>query len=102
MKDSSLDEILDRIFAYGVDWTEYKDKSEYDYDTSMFAAKIKAQHKEALKQELQTYITKREREARVDELQGFVEKFAKYTEDYDIYPDIEKRLEELNTSEGGE
>jgi len=47
-----LDKILGKIFAYGVDWTEYKDKSEYDHNTSMFAAKIKAQQKEALKQEL--------------------------------------------------
>jgi predicted ATP-grasp superfamily ATP-dependent carboligase len=51
-----LDELLDQIFAYGVDWTEYKDKSEYDHDTSMFAAKIKAQQKEALKQAIQALI----------------------------------------------
>jgi hypothetical protein len=47
MRDK-LEKLLDQIFAYGVDWTEHKDKSEYDHDTSMFAAKIKAQHKEAL------------------------------------------------------
>ena len=46
----TLDDRLTKIFAYGIDWTEYKDKSEYDHDTSMFAAKIKAQHKKALEQ----------------------------------------------------
>lgn len=38
----TVDEVLNTIFSYGLDWTEYKDKSDYDHDTSMFAAKIKA------------------------------------------------------------
>jgi hypothetical protein len=53
---NTLDNLLDKTFAYGIDWTEYKDKSEHDHDTSMFAAKIKAQHKEALKASLIDYI----------------------------------------------
>lgn len=47
-----VEELLDSTFAYGVDWTEYKDKSEHDHETSVFASKIKAQQKEAIKQKL--------------------------------------------------
>lgn len=60
---NELDELLNKTFAYGVDWTEYKDKSEQDHDTSMFAAKIKAQQKEALKQELLVLITREKNKA---------------------------------------
>lgn len=46
--DESLREILDKTFAYGIDWTEYKDKSDHDHEVSTFAGKIKDELKEAL------------------------------------------------------
>jgi CRISPR/Cas system-associated endoribonuclease Cas2 len=39
---------LDKIFAYGIDWTEYKDKSENDHQVSTFAGKIKEELKDEL------------------------------------------------------
>ena len=61
----TIDQLLDQTFAYGVDWTEYKDKSEHDHDTSMFAAKIKAQQKQALKKAIESYITQRELQSQI-------------------------------------
>jgi len=54
---NTLDEILDGVFAYGIDWTEHKDKSEHDHEVSTFAGKIKDELKETAKQQIQALIT---------------------------------------------
>lgn len=50
--DKSMDELLGEIFAYGIDWTEHKDKSEHDHEVSTYAGKIKDELKESLKSSL--------------------------------------------------
>lgn len=51
--------VLDSIFAYGIDWTEFKDKSENDHSVSMFAGKIKSELKDELTKTLTELIAKR-------------------------------------------
>jgi hypothetical protein len=55
---STLDNLLDEMFAYGIDWTEYKDKSEHDHEVSTYAGKIKSELKESFKASLIEYINK--------------------------------------------
>lgn len=57
MKDViSVDELLGRIFAYGIDWQEFKDTSEHDHDVSTFAGKIKAEMKDELQSQLHSLL----------------------------------------------
>jgi hypothetical protein len=48
-----LQDRLKVIFAYGIDWAEYKDKDSKDHDVSTFAGKIKAEHLENLAQSIE-------------------------------------------------
>lgn len=49
---SRLDDIFNPIFAYGVDWTENRDKSPEDHDVSVFAGKIKGEFSLTVKQQI--------------------------------------------------
>ena len=86
---SSLDEQIrqavygeiTRLFAYGVDWTEIRDKSKDDHEVSTFAAKIKDDFAKevtnTLAREISTIISNAVKElvaeARIDELKHLVE-----------------------------
>lgn len=59
-----LDELLDRMFAYGVDWTELKEDLECGHSTSVYAGKIKAEIKKELRTTILTHIDTVCREAR--------------------------------------
>jgi len=98
MKDSSLDPILKRLHSDGYSLGHYNRTRPPD-------KKILFTDEQDIKQakkQLQTLITKREREARIDELKTYVTNL----------PDVDSTevwlktrlsiLEELNTSEGGE
>ena len=61
--DDELDNLLDSTFAYGVDWTEYKDKSDTDHEVSTYAGKIKDEMKAKLKQAITNKIKEAELEA---------------------------------------
>jgi hypothetical protein len=45
----TLDDRLTKVIAYGVDWTEFKDKSEEDHTVSTYAGKIKTLIKDDFK-----------------------------------------------------
>lgn len=64
--NSNIDEILGKIFAYGIDWHEYKDTSENDHSVSTFAGKIKAGHKAALKQAIQQLLDEAYKKGYID------------------------------------
>lgn len=50
------------------------------------------------KQDIKTLISEEVDKARISELQGFVDKFDEYIDDYDIYPDIEERIAQLKSN----
>jgi ABC-type Fe3+-citrate transport system substrate-binding protein len=89
MKDSNLDEIIKKLSpgmcmdSRHEDWYERYNKA---------------------KQELQELITKREREARIDELKNITHDKRMFYKGIHIVPvsSLEDRLKELNISEGGE
>jgi len=70
MKDViSADELLGRIFAYGIDWQEFKDTSEHDHDVSTFAGKIKAEMRDELKSQLHSLLISKLPEKKI--LEGY-------------------------------
>ena len=40
---AEIEKILRTSFAYGIDWTEYREKQENDHDIAVYAGKIKAE-----------------------------------------------------------
>jgi hypothetical protein len=61
--DKQVREIITRLFAYGVDWTEYRDTSLQDHDVSTYAAKIKSEFANEVANEITTLISTAVREA---------------------------------------
>lgn len=55
--EDKLNKLLDSTFAYGVDWTEFRDKSGTDHEVATYATKIKAEMKAKLKETIQAIIT---------------------------------------------
>lgn len=51
-----LDEILKPVFAYGIDWQEFKDESENDHAVSTFAGKIKDEHRSEAKAKIRQHM----------------------------------------------
>lgn len=99
-------EIIARLFAYGVDWTEYRDKGgpNGDHDVATYAAKIKTEFTNEVVNDILALIHTREKQARVDELNLMdfrVEQASSGVgllrfEDSIIRPYVEKRLATLN------
>lgn len=61
--DEQIRKIITRLFAYGVDWTELKDKSTDDHEVSTFAAKIKSDFANEISKELLALFTEHSKQA---------------------------------------
>jgi hypothetical protein len=61
--EAEVDKILNPIFAFGIDWEEFRDKSDKDHEVSTFAGKIKSDLKAEVKQAILTLIAEAEKKA---------------------------------------
>lgn len=93
--------ILDQIFAYGIDWTEFKDKSENDHEVSTYAGKIKDELKAQLTQAINNELLR----ARI---YGMTELYEWVQSEGRIHSEIKKHYQERiaqlkqSQTEGGE
>ena len=77
--DKQLDDLLDPIFSYGIDWTEHRDKGgpNGDHDVSVFAGTIKGEMKVHLKNQLKLLLS-----SQLDSLEASLPKEQTDNKDY--------------------
>lgn len=109
--------ILEPVFAYGIDWEEFKDQSDDDHNVSTFAGRIKSEFLAEALQALTDLHESEVRKARIDDLERLQESFGErgivtfdmsYDEEAEavaianVLNKITDRIKALTTNTGGQ